>query len=127
MIRLRDIIKEILSDEQTLKKAYSWQRPDGSFRPVVEYDHAESAEKITGQKTIDAVMNLWKKGWQRIRYSYNKKALFCHNEFIPPNDKQKEELINLAMEGDFGELIYEGENIKGTVIWSKENTLQEIR
>ena len=31
------------------------------------------------------------------------------------------------MEGDFGELIYEGENIKGTVIWSKENTLQEIR
>ena len=98
MIKLANILLESVD---IASYRYSWQLPNGKFIPV-KYSHGSHAFQIlkrldpnTNPKD-DHIMELWKKGYNRITHMGN--VLLCHNEIKPPNDKQKKELIDLAIE-----------------------------
>lgn len=122
MIRLKNILKEVEDDEKYKKMGYSWQRPDGTFKPI-KYSHGSDAWQMIGKpENTDSVNELWKKGWNRIWY--NPHTLFCHNELMPPNEKQKTALINLAQLLEKQEVEFDaGEGSK--ILWSIHDTLEE--
>lgn len=124
MIKLTNIINEI-GDELLKKKAYSWQKPDGDFIPV-QYSHGSDAFKIGGGKpNEDHIMNLWKKGWQRVTFS-KPLGLYAHNEVMMPNEKQKARLIELAQELELEKVEWDaGEDYK--VLWATYDFLEESK
>jgi hypothetical protein len=124
VIKLTNIINEI-SDELLKKKTYSWQKPDGTFIPV-EYSHGSHAFKINGgQPNEDHIMNLWKKGWQRITSSAFLSCLYAHNEVMKPNDRQKSRLIDLAKELQFEKVEWDDGEGSYNVLWSIHDVLEE--
>lgn len=115
MIRLLQLLKETIDCG---RKRYSWQYPNGMFIPVA-YSHGSDAVKLSGD-VKDPIMAAWKKGYMRITHMGN--GLIAHNEVMPPNDKQKQALINLAMETGDVEVEYDsGEDMK--ILWSIHDTL----
>ena len=128
MIKLKNIVGEIEDLEIFKKMSYSWQTPDGTFKPI-NYSHGSTAHDIR-RKTHepnfnpkdDHIFELWKKHWNRIWYSGG--TLYCHNEVEPPTDKQRVKLIDLAMRIDAVDVVYDyGEDSK--ILWSIHDVLQE--
>lgn len=116
MITLKSLISEI----DPGKKRYSWQDPRGNFLPI-KSSHAQDAYVITHEPK-DPIMALWKRGYMRITHMGN--ILMAHNEVMPPNNKQKSELINLAtIVGDVSVEWDDGEDNK--IIWSEYDVLEE--
>lgn len=102
------------------EKTYSWLTPSGRFIPI-HYSHGSDAMKFTGTVN-DPIMAAWKKGYMRITNIGNE--LFVHNEVMPPNDKQKANLIDLAKESGKEYLKYDyGDDYK--VLWSIHDTMEE--
>ena len=127
MIKLKDIIKEI--QEPPAEYVEAWQKPDGKLLPV-KYSHPSDAiNYIGGDPRADAVVVLWKRGWNRITSGMMKdckKVLYSQNEFSQPNDRQKAELINTAKENNFDEVVYtSSDDGKARILWSKHDVLQE--
>ena len=123
MIKLTDILREIESEEKFKKMAYSWQAPSGKFISV-KSSHAQDAWEWGGrQPNTDYMVIFWKRGWNRIHADQH--TLFSHNEFQPPNNKQKSALIELAMELGLQEVKYDaGEDYK--ILWSAHDVLEEF-
>lgn len=121
MIKLTDILKED-ERERLRKQAYSWQRKDGTFIPI-KYSHGSDAWRMLGQPTnTDTVNELWKRGWNRIWFNVH--TLFCHNELMPPNEKQKTALIELAMALGLQEVEFDaGEGSQ--ILWSVHDKMEE--
>jgi len=112
---------ECLNEDK--RDAYSWQSPSGRFIPV-KSTHAQDAWEIGGkQPNTDYIMNRWKAGWNRIHYAGD--SLYCHNEVMPPNERQKRKLIDLAQEIGVNEIVYDGgEDSK--IIWSIYDVLEGL-
>ena len=70
--------------------------------------------KITSLSYPECNIFLFNKGWQRI--TFYSKDLYANNNIKPPNQKQKKELIDLAITNNFERIIYDNENID-KVIW----------
>jgi hypothetical protein len=123
VIRLTNILKEIESDEKYKKMAYSWQKPDGHFIPI-KYSHGSDAWQLLGKPdNTDGVVELWKKGWQRITYMVP--VLYAHSEFQRPNDKQQAALIQLAMNLGLERVEWDGGDVGEKILWSIHDKLQE--
>ncbi len=134
MVKLKHILKE--SDDafkaihRNLPDVYvmAWQKPDGTLIPV-KYSHPSDAiDHIGGDPRADATVVLWRRGWNRITSGPDKHGmtLFSQNEFTPPNDKQKAELINVAKEKGFVEVVYTSpDDGKPRTIWSQHDVLEE--
>lgn len=126
MIKLKDILKEIITTEQ---KTTSWLSPGGEFIHS-SHNHGSSAYDIVKKLGIELkgespINHLEKTGWMRITY-YSRGTLYCSNEFRPPNNLQKRLLIDLTIEVGFDNLVYD--NGHDTFpIWSKKDTLQEAK
>lgn len=121
MIKLINILKEIKDKEKKL--AFSWQEPDGNFVPI-DYSHKEAYRYARGGAEDEAIVMLWKKGWQRI--TYYDTAIYANNEFTPPNDKQKSKLIELATILHRETVEWDSGSNKGAkIIWSVHNILEE--
>jgi hypothetical protein len=121
VIKLVEILKEI---EDEKGRAYSWQKPDGTFIPI-DYSHGSDAFKHLGgphsvSGTADHILMLWRRGWQRI--TYMTPTLFAHNEFQPPNEKQKVKLIELALELGLNKVEWDGGE-KERILWTINDTL----
>jgi len=120
-MKLANILKEIKDKEKRL--AFSWQEPDGNFVPI-DYSHKEAYRYARGGAEDEAIVMLWKKGWQRI--TYYDTAIYANNEFNPPNDKQKSKLIELAVILHRETVEWDSGSNKGTkIIWSIHNILEE--
>ena len=103
--------------------AFSWQEPDGNFVPI-DYSHKEAYRYARGGAEDEAIVMLWKKGWQRI--THYDTAIYANNEFTPPNDKQKIKLIELATILHSETVEWDSGSNKGTkIIWSVHNILEE--
>lgn len=143
MIKLKDILKKILKPDGKYylqegieltkeQKTTSWLSPTGEFvfaGKNHEWTAAQIVYNITGKHDRDAREHLWKLRWMRVSY-YTRGILYCHNEVQPPNDLQKRLLIDLTKEIGFEELIYDdGESGFPSVkiLWSKKDTLQEVK
>jgi hypothetical protein len=124
MIKLTNILKEIddSADRQKYKKmAYSWQKPNGKFIPIKK-SHGTDAWKAGGSMpNTDYVDKFWKMGYNRIWYNVH--TLFCHNEHMIPNDKQKSALIDLAINLDLQEVEYDGGE-EAKILWSVHGVLE---
>lgn len=129
MIKLTNIIKEVESEEQLKLNTYSWQKPDGTFKPVVDNHGSDVRKRLLFiypnlPQNTDFTVEMWKRGWNRIWHDGYDHCLYCHNEIQPPNDKQKAALIDLAMRLEFQEVEYDGgEDSK--ILWSVHDVLQE--
>jgi len=108
-------LKEISQDANCTA---SWMKPDGTCIPIT-LNHNSKAIELVGD--ADAMNILWKKGWQRITY-YGGGALYCHNDFKAPNNVQKRNVIDLAMEYGFTKAIYDGGK-KTELLWSRDDVL----
>jgi hypothetical protein len=125
VIKLVEILKEI---EDEKGRAYSWQKPDGTFIPI-DYNHGSDAFKhLGGPRHVDGnadhTLMLWRQGWQRITYMVfgDLSTLFAHNEFQPPNEKQKAKLIELALELGLNKVEWDGGE-KDRILWTINDTL----
>jgi hypothetical protein len=115
IVKLATLIKEALD---IARKRYSWLTPYGAFIPV-KYSHGSDAVSFTGNQK-DPIMSAWKKGY--IRVVFNGNVLIAHNEVMPPNEKQKSKLIDLAKEtGDYSIEYDSGKNQK--ILWSIHDIL----
>lgn len=125
MIKLKNILREVA---EALEFFRAWQKPDGTLIPV-EYSHPSDAIKHLGEPRGDATVVLWKKGWNRITSGWTHhrdKAIYSHNEFMPPNDKQRAELINVAKEQGFTEIIYTSpDDGNPRTLWSKHDVVED--
>jgi len=113
-------LKSLLNEMDVARKRYSWQYPNGMFIPV-KSSHGQDAYKLTGVND-DPIMSLWKKGYQRVVFMGN--VLIAHNEVIPPNDKQRQALIDLAIETGDNMVEYDGGE-KNAILWSANDVLEE--
>jgi hypothetical protein len=106
----------------------AWQMPDGKLIPI-KYSHPSDAlELVGGDPRADATLVLWRRGWNRITTGKEAhgKVLYSQNEFTPPNDKQKAELIHVAKEKGFVEVVYTSpDDGKPRTLWSKHDVLEE--
>jgi hypothetical protein len=119
VIKLANILKEI----KEKRLAFSWQEPDGNFVPI-DYSHKEAYRYARGGAEDEAIVMLWKKGWQRI--THYDTSIYANNEFSPPNDKQKSKLIELATILHSETIEWDSGSNKGTkIIWSVHNILEE--
>ncbi len=121
-------LKQLLESTNSEKYRYSWQLPSGKFSPV-QYSHGTHAFKILSilnpgwDPKNDHIMELWKKGYNRIVNSGN--TLLVHNEIKPPSDKQKKALIDLAIECNDEYVEYDSGN-NSKILWSIHDLLTEI-
>ena len=116
MILLKTLLTEAID---IARNRYSWLTPDGKFLPVINGSHAEYGYKniIKSTKVID---EMWKMGYMRV--CFMGAVLMAHNEIMPPNDKQKKALINLAIEcGDTAVEYDYGDDYK--TLWSVHDTI----
>lgn len=123
MIKLLKILESITSRYYNVS---SWLNKNGEFFPVrPETHHVLDAWKYIPQSRkkgkINPIEYLYKIGWQRIAKGGN--TLYSCNTFFPPNEKQKQELINLANEFDIYHIEYDN-NESYKTIWSKDDILQ---
>jgi hypothetical protein len=113
-------LKDLLLKEDIARKRYSWQYPSGVFKPI-KYSHGSDAFELTGE-VKDPIMELWKKGFMRVVHMGN--VLIAHNEVVPPTEKQKSALIDLAIQvGDVSVEYDSGNDQK--IIWSEHDVLEE--
>ena len=118
---IHDVLQE--EEEPTKeRKATSWLTSGGAFLPITG-NHHSFALKITGGAS-NAESILWKKGWQRITY-YGRGTLYAENHHMPPNEFQRAKLIDLVKELNFNELKYDNGKNRDTILWSKEDFLEE--
>lgn len=116
-----DVLQE--EEEPTKeRKSTSWLTSGGVFLPVTGNHHG-FAMRITGNVANPEAI-LWKKGWQRVTY-YSRGTLFVENHYMPPNEFQLPKLIDLVIELDFDELKYDNGKDRDTILWSKEDVLEE--
>ena len=122
MIKLKDILNEI--EERDTSNAYSWQKPDGTFVPL-KHDHGTDAHnyrfhaaknKNDFDSSDDHIHQLWRMGWQRITFSDYLKSIYANNELMEPNEKQKGQLISLALELGSEKIEWDG-GAKHKIIW----------
>ena len=132
MIKLKNILKEI-SDDLVYNDAYSWQGPDGKFIPV-KHSHEYDASQILLKKKIKledrkAELMLQRMGWQRIN-SGSVHTIYCSNNVQPPTERQKRNLIDLALQFDFEKIICVSDEMRlkksGKIIWSKDDVLESL-
>jgi hypothetical protein len=101
-------------------KCVSWLSPHGKFYPV---DKAHGKTDIGILNTLDKrdiVNGMWKRGY--IRVTYQGDRLYAHIEGNRMNDKQKQCLINLAIENDF-DYIYYDTGDDGSIMWSTHDQI----
>ena len=116
----RDTLQE--NEEPTAeRKATSWLTSGGMFIPI--RNHHAYALRITGNDPNPESL-LWKKGWQRVTY-YSRGTLYVENHYMLPNEFQKAKLIDLVKELGFNELVYDNGKSRNTILWSKEDVLEE--
>ena len=116
MILLRTLLKEGID---IAKNRYAWLTPDGRFLPVLSGTHAEFAYKNI-RPSNKAIDEAWTLGYMRI--TFQGAVLMAHNEKMPPNDKQKKALINLAIECGDAAVEYDyGDDYK--TLWSIHDTI----
>jgi hypothetical protein len=97
----------------------AWLAPHGKFYPIIQPDtHQSWAVRFFKDK--NAVENIYKKGW--VRVYYYSKTIYASNADNPPNARQRKELIDLALENGFNEVIWDSEENE-KVIWSREDRL----
>lgn len=90
---------------------HSWLSPTGKFVPLMGKSHGDYAQSLGSN--ID---QMWEKGWARIIYFADK--VYAHNEKMPLNFKQKNSLIDAAIENNMNHVVYDsGDN--ETIIWSE--------
>jgi len=105
--------------------------PNGTFIPI-KYSHGSDARNILWQATknkndfndaSDHILDLWKLGWQRITNSNYLKELCTNNSLHKPNQLQKRELINLAIELESNKVTWDNDE-EDTVIWSSDDVME---
>jgi hypothetical protein len=99
----------------------SWLTPQGLFHPLQGAMHSHDAlnyHSRTSQYFKEAQEDLFKKGWQRIA-TYDKNIM-TNNPYVEPNRKQKEELVNLAIEQNMSNVIYDNDKTE-IIIWDKSD------
>lgn len=99
----------------------SWLTPQGLFHPLQGMMHSHDALNFhsrTSEFFREAQDDLLKKGWQRI--ATYEKNIMTNNPYFEPNRKQKEELINLAIEQNMSNVIYDNDKNE-TIIWDKSD------
>ena len=118
MIKLRILLMEAID---IAKNRYSWLTPDGQFIPFWGASHAEYAQKsILKNQSKTVIEDMWKMGYMRV--CFMGAVLMAHNEKMPPNEKQKQALIDLAVECGDAAVEYDyGDDYK--VIWSINDTI----
>jgi GH24 family phage-related lysozyme (muramidase) len=93
--------------------------PNGSFHPV-KRSHGADAKQFMDE-IGDAIMAAWKAGYVRVINSGD--SIYAHNEVMPPNERQKRALIDLAKETDSTDVKYDyGDDYK--VLWSIHDVLE---
>lgn len=115
MIKLKKLIQE------NRTKSHCWLSPSGRIIPVKNTHDFTARQLIPLSK--DPMIDLWKKGYQRVTFMYDG-SLISHNEFLPPNDKQKDILKNIAIEGEHDKVEFDGGEQKPYIIWSANDQLE---
>ena len=80
----------------------------------------DARQRITGHNVEDAVLDSWRKGFNRIHYYGD--TLYVHNEVHYPSDRQIASLIQLALHNDFNKIVFDkGDNEK--VLWTRDDMI----
>jgi hypothetical protein len=114
-LQARRLQKSRLGQPSQLARAdsHSWLSPGGEFHPVTGGSHSADA-----QKRGKSIEGMWKDGWHRV--THVGKMLIAHNEHRGLNGKQKQALIDHAIEEKHTHVMHDnGEDEK--VIWSEED------
>lgn len=110
------MFKQFLENFSSPQNKYSWLDSSGTFHPVsADLDHIRFAQNITGN--ILGYNDFFKKGYLRI--TYMGKILYANNPFKTPNDKQKRNLIDLAIFNDMDEIIFDNDK-NDFSLWKRE-------
>jgi hypothetical protein len=101
----------------------SWLTNNGEFKSVMGAGnhHYLDAIKYTKLKN-DPMGKLYKKGWQRVVCGSN--SVYTGNQYSKPNNIQLRKLIELAIELDRKEVVWENRNGKYQTLWSKDDVLE---
>ena len=124
MISLSELLFEIYSR----KDAYSWLSPDGKFISFPgNKTHEDIAIELINKYYSDEIVNrdyvdfLQKRNWQRITHEiFGANVVYCNNRFGSPNDVQKRKLIQLCIDCNFKELIWDNDK-KDVILWSSKD------
>lgn len=98
------MFKKFIENFSNPQNKYSWLDPQGTFHPVTT-DHIRFAQEITGN--VLGYNEFFKKGYLRI--TYMGKILYANNPFKIPNEKQKRNLIDLAIFNNMDEIIFDND------------------
>ena len=134
IIKLKDVLCEYFHKNSCLN---SWLNPSGEFLPNNGRNHANNAMDILSDKDLDKDFNdldpmdhLFKLKWQRVIQGITSdgyRCLYSTNPYMMPNQKQKQELIDLCKELEIRNLFYDNEKSHQSrydnLIWSFNNEL----
>ena len=106
---------------------YAWMEPNGNILTNKYGEgHFHAAKRILSQKyniPVDKIMfagesyqYLYDKGWLRLTYIGS--DLFCNNNKIMPNQKQRKELKDLGIENNMNRVLYDNDEDDYKIIWT---------
>ena len=101
---------------ETSANLTSWIDHKGNLYPIGLGSHAAKAIEI--MKDNDGLNILINKGWGRVTYIGG--DLYFHNPYYKPNTYQLSELINLAIENGFKNIIWDTEG-KDIIVWNNND------
>jgi hypothetical protein len=96
---------------------YSWMSPRAEVFPVpAGMGHSSWAKQFLKK----LISEMWEDGWLRI--AFYGVDLYAHNEIVAPNEKQKFELINLAIENGMKRVINDNAE-DNEIMWTSEDMM----
>jgi len=128
MINLKSLLKEHIND-------YSWLSPDGIFYPT--YDHEYTAKTILKKMNLSPMDRegieytpydlMYKFKFLRIVNMINNlgnKDIYATNRYNLPTQKQIRVLTDLAIENEYGKVVFTKDKNEYFTIWDNSQQLE---
>lgn len=119
-------LKELLSEH--IGSIHAWLTPENKLIPV-PHSHGDWAGEYLINQGVDKrvlrdydriIKIMFEKGWMRI--STYADTIYCHNSLMRPSNSQTKELKNVAIERQFGRVVYENDSDE-FVLWTNSDVL----
>jgi hypothetical protein len=102
-----------------VEKTYSWLKPNGDVEPVKTI-HADDAARLLNVGPRDGMREAFRQGWARVTQFADQLMVETPN---PISDKQRQALIDLAIETGKRDIVLDNHGTSPRLVWSVEDQL----
>jgi hypothetical protein len=102
-----------------VEKTYSWLKPNGEVEPVKTI-HADAAARLLNVGPRDGMREAFRQGWARVTQFADQLMVETPN---PISDKQRQALIDLAIETGKRDIVLDNHGTSPRLVWSVEDQL----